>query len=113
MTFSIGRINMMYGATSGMSEWNGQDLMIRNGRESSSSERQFRSVTKAKDERSGSQDNRTRAKDFRTGTGGSRLPGIAERIRRCFERVGSVVRAFVRRAMRRKEVKVGICIPTV
>lgn len=51
---------------------------------------------KAKAERSGPQDSRARAKDFRAGTGGSRLPGFAERIGRCFERVGGVLSKYIK-----------------
>ncbi len=59
---------------------------------------------KAKAQRSGSQDSRARTKDFRTGAGGPRLSGFAKRIGRCFERVGGVVRAFARRAVKTKQV---------
>lgn len=61
---------------------------------------------KAKAESSRSQDSRARAKDFRAGTGGSGMPGFAERIGRCFERVGGVLRAFSRRAVMKTQDRV-------
>ncbi|TIH12451.1 hypothetical protein D0S45_18000 [Marinifilum sp. JC120] len=49
-----------------------------------------------------SENSRTRAKDSRAGKGSSGLPGLAERIGRCFEGIGEVVRAVRKRVMVRK-----------